>query len=389
MSSPAPCRSPALTDPRPGQGTPLRTALHGRHEQLGARFTDFAGWEMPVRYGSIIDEHRAVREAVGLFDLSHMGELRVQGPGAAVGLAGALVSDPGRLALGHAQYSLLCAPDGGVIDDLIVYRTAATGFLVVPNASNREVVLRELTDRLAGHEAEVLDESMATSLLAVQGPAAAGILQPLTALDLGSLRTYACATTDVAGLPAMVARTGYTGEDGFELFVAWDAGPAAWDALLAQGTRHGLQACGLGARDTLRLEAGMPLYGNELDRETTPLEAGLGRFVHFDRVAGQADFVGRTALEARAAAPPRRQLVGLVMRDRGIARHGYPVRRPGEPQPIGIVTSGSQSPTLGEAIAMAYVPPSDASTGTMLEVAIREAAVPAEVVPLPFYRRSR
>jgi aminomethyltransferase len=196
----------------------------------------------------------------------------------------------------------------------------------------------------------------------------------------------------VAGSPAVVARTGYTGEDGFELCVAWDDGPAAWDALLVAGASHGLLPCGLGARDTLRLEAGMPLYGNELDRRTTPLEAGLARFVHLERGAdppGCRDFVGRVALEAQLAAPLTRKLVGLVLRDRGIARHGYAVRRPGQPEPIGVVTSGSQSPTLGEAIAMAYVPPSDASTGTMLEVVIRDVAVAAEIVPLPFYRRTR
>jgi aminomethyltransferase len=195
----------------------------------------------------------------------------------------------------------------------------------------------------------------------------------------------------VAGIPALVARTGYTGEDGFELFVAWDDGPALWDTLLVAGAERGLLPCGLGARDTLRLEAGMPLYGNELDRGTSPFEAGLGRFVHLDRDADPPEsrrFVAQAALEAIAAAPLPRQLVGLVLRGRGIARHGYPVRRPGQPTAIGLVSSGSQSPTLGEAIAMAYVPPSDASTGTMLEVAVREIAVPAEVVPLPFYRRS-
>jgi aminomethyltransferase len=375
-----------------------RTALHGWHERLGARFTGFGGWEMPLRYGSIIDEHRAVRGRAGLFDLSHMGELRVRGPAATAALAGALVSDPARLAPGRAQYSLICAPDGGVIDDLIVYRTGGSEYLVVPNAANVDVVAAELADRMAGHEAELLDETMATSLLAVQGPAAADILAGLTPLDVSTLRPYSAARAAVAGLPALVARTGYTGEDGFELFVAWDDSPPVWEALLGRGAARGLVCCGLGARDTLRLEAGMPLYGNELDRRTTPFEAGLGRFVHLERDAGpgdggsppaSTDFVGRTALRALADAPRARRLAGLVMRGRGIARHGYPVMRPGSPEPVGAVTSGSQSPTLGEAIAMAYLPPSDATTGTMLQVAVREAAVPAEVVPLPFYRRPR
>jgi aminomethyltransferase len=362
---------------------PRRTALHQLHAGLGARFTEFGGWDMPVRYGSIVEEHHAVRRAAGLFDLSHMGELRVSGPGAAAGLAWALASHPGRLAIGRAGYSLLCTPGGGIIDDLIVYRMAEHDFLVVPNASNREVVAAELGERLAGHDAAVDDETLATSLLAVQGPAAAAILAGLTDLDLGRLSGYAAAETRVAGMPALVARTGYTGEDGFELFVAWADGPLLWEALLAAGAEGGLVACGLGARDTLRLEAGMPLYGNELDRDTTPFEAGLGWAVALDH-----PFVGRDALAAAAAALPARQLVGLILRGRGIARHGYPVARSGDDAAIGVVTSGSQSPTLGEAVAMAYVPPADAATGTMLDIIIREAAVPAEVVPLPFYRRA-
>jgi aminomethyltransferase len=363
--------------PEPG---PLqRTALHEAHTVLGARFTEFGGWDMPVRYGSIIEEHSAVRSAAGLFDLSHMGELWVEGPGAAAGLAAALVTDPGRLALGRAGYSLLCALDGGVIDDLIVYRIGDERFLVVPNASNRETVAGELRARLAGFEASLADETMTTSLVAVQGPAAAGILAGLTALDLDGLRGYTCAEAVVGGLPALVARTGYTGEDGFELFTAWGDGPALWSALLAAGEGHGLVPCGLGARDTLRLEAGMPLYGNELDRETTPIEAGLGWAVQLDH-----DFVGRDALATRQ---PRKHLAGLVVRGRGIARHGHEVRAEGGSEAVGVVTSGSQSPTLGQAIAMAYVTPNLRSAGTMLDIAVRGAAVPAEVVPLPFYRR--
>jgi aminomethyltransferase len=360
-----------------------RTVLHDVHASLGARFTDFGGWEMPLRYGSIIEEHQAVRRAAGLFDLSHMGELRVSGPGAAVGLAGALVSHPGRLPVGRAGYSLLCAPHGGVIDDLIVYRIADDVFLVVPNASNREVVAGELSARLVGHEAVLEDETMNTALLAVQGPAAAAILARETGFDLGRLGNYWAAETRVAGIPALLARTGYTGEDGFELFVAWSDGLELWDALMAAGARDGLAACGLGARDTLRLEAGMPLYGNELDLETTPFEAGLGWAVALDH-----QFVGHDALVAAAAEPPSRQLVGLVVRGRGIARHGYPVTPAGESAAIGMVTSGSQSPTLGVAVAMAYIPPAHAATGTMLDIIVRGSAVPAEVVPLPFYRRA-
>ena len=361
-----------------------RTALHAAHAELGARFTEFGGWEMPVRYGSIIEEHNAVRDRAGLFDLSHMGELFVRGPDAAAGLAGALVSDPRRLVIGRAHYSMICQDDGGVIDDLIVYRLDAEAFLVVPNASNRITVAAELEHRLEGLEATLEDATMATSLVAVQGPRARSILATLTESDLDSLRYYAITRADVAGTPALVARTGYTGEDGFELFVDWDSGPHIWRALLDAGASDGSQPCGLGARDTLRLEAGMPLYGNELDLRTTPFEAGLGRSVKFDR---DDRFVGRAALEARAAAPLAKQLVGLVVRGSGIIRHGYPVHRAGSDEGVGVVTSGSHSPTLGEAIGMAYVPPSDASAGTMLDVAVRGSAIPVEVVPLPFYRR--
>ena len=341
---------------------------------------------MPVRYGSIIEEHNAVRTAAGLFDLSHMGELHVRGPEAAAGLAGALVTAPGRLAVGRAHYSMICQPDGGVIDDLIVYRTDDEAFLVVPNAANSSTVAAELRQRLADRAATLEDATMETSLVAIQGPAAVGILAHLTDLDVASMRDYSLTDAVVAGVPALVARTGYTGEVGFELFLAWHDGPAAWDALLAAGVGDGLVACGLGARDTLRLEAGMPLYGNELDRQTSPFEAGLGHVVKLDR---EGDFVGRAALEQRAAAPLERQLVGLAMRGRGVARHGFTVHRCGEQAPIGIITSGSHSPTLGEPIAMAYVPPSDATAGTMLEVAIRGSAIAAEVVALPFYKRSR
>jgi len=358
---------------------PRRTALYEAHVALGARFTEFGGWEMPVRYGSIIDEHRAVRTAAGLFDLSHMGELRVSGPGAGAGLAHALVNDPRRLALGRAGYSLLCQPDGGVIDDLIVYRLAEDGYLVVPNASNREVVADELRTRLADADAELVDETLETSLLAIQGPAAAAIVGRLTSHPLGTIRNYGVAEATVADRPVLLARTGYTGEDGFELFCPPDAARALWAALLEAGRGDGLLPCGLGARDTLRLEAGMPLYGHELDRETTPIEAGLGWAVKLDH-----DFIGRDAL---AENEPRTQLLGLVLRGRGIARQGYPVAHPGRAEPIGVVTSGSQSPTLGVAIAMARVRPIDAAAGTMLEVIVRGAAVPAEVVSLPFYRR--
>jgi aminomethyltransferase len=360
------------------------TALVDRHRALGGRLIDFAGWEMPVQYSGILDEHRAVRERVGLFDLSHMGEVWVNGPEAPAGLAAALVSDPARLAVGRAQYSMICTPGGGILDDLIVYRLADERFLVVPNAANREVVVGELRQRLAGRAAAVDDASLRTSLVALQGPHAAVLLAPLCDVDLSALRYYAMVEGHVVGQPAYVARTGYTGEDGFELFLDWADAVPVWDALLEAGEPLGILPCGLGARDTLRLEAGMPLYGNELDRDTNPFEAGLGRVVKFDK---PGDFVGRGALEQVARDGPARQLVGLTVRGRGIARHGHDVFLRGHSEPAGVVTSGAPSPTLGMPIAMAYLPPPATQVGTMVEVAIRATRADAEVVPLPFYKR--
>lgn len=368
------------------RAAPRRTALYDAHRQAGARLIDFAGWEMPLEYAGIIQEHRAVRSTAGIFDLSHMGELWVQGPEAAQALAYAVVSDPTKLDVGRAQYSLMVAEDGGIIDDLIVYRTADDRFLIVPNASNAPSVATALEQRLRDSErsASLEDASLRTSLIAVQGPNAWSILEALTDVDLRALKYYAIAEGHVAGTPAWVARTGYTGEDGFELFVDWDAAPALWQRLLEVGAKRGLVSAGLGARDTLRLEAGMALYGNELDRETRPAEAGLGRVVKLDK---EADFVGREALQKAADEGPLKSLVGLQLRGRGIARHGYPVYRPDDQAHIGSVTSGTLSPTLGTAIAMAYVPAEQAVPGTMLEVGVRATRVPAEVVPLPFYRR--
>jgi aminomethyltransferase len=366
--------------------TPMEAAHHSpledRHLALGARLIEFAGWLMPVQYSGILDEHRAVRGKAGLFDLSHMGELFVEGPQAAEGLDYALAGDAASLTVGRSRYTMICAPDGGVMDDLIVYRLAPGRFMVVANASNAGTVSDALTERLEGFRAVLDDRSLTTALIAIQGPLAISILEPLTDVAIESLHYYAIAEGKVAGIPALVARTGYTGEDGFEVFVDVAEAAGVWDALSKAGSRAGMVPVGLGARDTLRLEAGMPLYGNELSRETTPFEAGLGRVVKLDKAG---DFVGRAALARAAAEEPRRKLVGLIMRGRGIARHGYPVYA-GERQ-SGVVTSGTQSPTLGVPIAMAYVAPSDATPGTILEVGIRDGRVAAEIVPLPFYRR--
>ena len=360
-----------------------RTPLTDAHEALGARLIEFGGWLMPVQYSSIIEEHRAVRERVGLFDLSHMGELYVEGPEAGAALAAALVSDPPSLPVGRAHYSMLCTPAGGIIDDLIVYRLADTRFLVVANAGNAAVVSDTLAERLVTFKAVLDDRALATGLLAVQGPRAVDVLGALTDVDLRALRYYAIAEGSVAGIPALVARTGYTGEDGFEIFVDSGLTAGLWEVLLEAVVGHGGLPVGLGARDTLRLEAGMPLYGNELDLDTNPFEAGLGRVV---KLGKPDEFVGRAALERVARDGPPRTLVGLVVEGRGIARHGYPVFS-GERR-SGIVTSGTQSPTLGLPIAMAYVAPGDAEPGTVVDVEIRGVRVPARVVALPFYRRN-
>jgi aminomethyltransferase len=358
--------------------------LADRHQALGAKMTTFGGWEMPLQYAGIIEEHRAVRERAGLFDLSHMGELFVEGAEAAAALSGALVSDPSKLAVGRAQYSMICAANGGILDDLIVYRLADERFLVVANAGNAPLVSDLLAQRIEPFRAILDDGSLATALIAVQGPRSLEIVTPLTSLDLAALRYYGIAEGTVAGIPAMVARTGYTGEDGFEVFVETARAGDLWAALWAAGQPAGMVPVGLGARDTLRLEAGMPLYGNDLDPSINPYEANLGRVVRLDK---PDDFVGRDALRRIAEAGPSRLLVGLTMTGRGIARHGYPVYA-GD-RATGVVTSGTLSPTLGKAIAMAYVAPGDAEPGTIVEVEIRAARVAAEVVPLPFYRRPR
>ena len=310
---------------------PTPTPLLDRHEALGAKIVEFAGWLMPIQYGGILEEHRAVRSAAGLFDLSHMGELVVEGPEAGAALAGALVTDPPSLAVGRAHYSMICAPDGGILDDLIVYRLAEDRFMVVANASNAKVVSDALAERLAGSKAVLDDRSLATGLVAVQGPRSLDILGPLTDLDLDAIRYYGVAEGDVAGVHAQVARTGYTGEDGFELFVDVKAAGEVWDRVLEAGRPHGMVPVGLGARDTLRLEAGMPLYGNELDRRTNPYQAGLGRVVKLGKAG---DFVGpdgaREGRQGRRRPPARRaRAAGAGDRPARLPgpRHGRPDRR--------------------------------------------------------------
>lgn len=366
--------------------TARTTVLFDLHKRLGARMTEFAGFVMPLSYTGIIEEHLAVRRAAGLFDLSHMGELEVSGPNALGLLERALTNSAARLAQGRAHYSLLCTYTGGIVDDVVVYRLGAERYLLCVNAANAAADRAWLADlnRVAG--AGLSDVSEETALVAIQGPRALDILGPLAAIDLPKLPRFALAPAVVAGVPCLAARTGYTGEDGFELFVAAVKAAGLFEALLATGRPFGMQPCGLGARDTLRMEAGLPLYGHELDRETSPLQAGLGAFVRLGR-----DFVGAEALAAEQAAGPSKRLIGIRTDDaRSIARHGYRVLAGG--REAGVVTSGSFAPSFNRPLAMAYL-----SAQAMLEmgeqdglkVEIRGRQVAATQVPLPFYQRPR
>lgn len=368
------------------------TALFEEHKRLGASFTDFGGWQMPLKYSSELAEHHAVRKAAGLFDLSHMGEVRVSGPQAGAFLDYALTGKLSAVAVGRAKYSLITNADGGIIDDLISYRLRDNEYLVVPNAGNAAVVAAELTARAEGFDVTVQDETAATSLVAIQGPVAEAILLDLVPAGQQELVTgmkyYAAApvelNVDGSAHSLLVARTGYTGEDGFEIYVPNDAAPALWQALLAAGADRGLVPAGLACRDSLRLEAGMPLYGNELSLDLDPYAAGLGGVVALSK---DGDFVGRVALEARKQQTPARKLVGLKGSGRRSARAHYPVLKDG--QVVGEVTSGAPSPTLGFPIALAYVDATLSEPGTPLDVDLRGKPEPFEVVQLPFYKREK
>ena len=355
-----------------------RTPLYEKHLALGAKIVPFAGYEMPIQYEGIVAEHRAVRSAAGLFDLSHMGEFVFQGRGAGALVDRLVSSDIAGLAVGQARYGLLTNERGTIVDDVIVYRTADTEYLMVVNAAN---IAKDRTHVLAHLAKDVVfdDRSLETALLAIQGPRAVGILGPKTSADLRGLPAFGVVGTQVAGISATVARTGYTGEDGFEVFVPGSAAERVWDALLAAGGPAGMKPIGLGARDTLRLEARFSLYGNEIDETTNPIEAGLGWTCKLDK-----DFVGRDQIAAKKAQGPSRKIAGLVV-EGGVARHGHEVASGGEV--VGRVTSGTYGPTVEKNIALAYVPAALSKVGTALAVRIRDKDVPATVVKTPFYRR--
>jgi aminomethyltransferase len=359
-----------------------RTPLYDAHRALGARMVEFGGWEMPVQYGGIIDEHLAVRGRAGLFDVSHMGEIEVRGSGALAACQHLTCNDVARLADGQAQYSLLLLPSGGIVDDVIVHRMAADRFLFCVNASNAQRDFEWMKEQ-AGARADIVDRSEDFALLALQGPLATAILARLTALDLRSVPRFHFAEGEVAGARAIVAHTGYTGEDGWEIYCAPQAAPRLWETLLAEGRQEGVVPAGLGARDTLRLEAALPLYGHELNEETSPFEARLGWVVRLDK----GEFVGRDALLRRRAEGPRRLLIGLALREPGVPRAGYVMKSAAAP--LGTVTSGTMSPSLGKGIALGYGGEVEIAPGTPIGVEIRARTVAAEVVSLPFYRRSR
>jgi aminomethyltransferase len=364
------------------------TPLDAEHRALGGKMVPFAGWSMPVQYPTGIQaEHRAVREAAGLFDVSHMGEFHLSGPGALGLLLHVAVNDASRIEVGQAQYSALCTPEGTVQDDLLIYRTGEEAFLLVVNASNREADWAWIAKHAEGRPHLVLeDHSDRTGLLALQGPKAEAILQPLVTapgggpLPLADVGYYRFAPGEVAGVEALVARTGYTGEDGFELYLPWDATPRVWTALLDTGAPEGLLPAGLGARDSLRLEVGYPLHGNDLDRAHSALESALGWIVKLDR---EGDFIGKEALAREKEAGVKRRLVGLRLEGRGFPRPGYPVVAGGAE--VGVVTSGTVSPTQGEGVALARVPVEHAAPGTAVAIRIRDRDLPAVVVRTPFY----
>ncbi|MGP9724350.1 glycine cleavage system aminomethyltransferase GcvT [Corynebacterium sp. AOP40-9SA-29] len=391
------------------------TALHPVHEKLGAKFTDFGGWDMPLKYDKELEEHRAVREAVGVFDLSHMGEVRVTGPDAAAFLDHALVSRLSAVKVGKAKYSMICTADGGIIDDLITYVLADEEYLVIPNAGNAPAVAEALRERADGFDVTLTDQTDDISLIAVQGPQAAAVMLEIveavtdapeasgagqTVQDaVGGLGYYAAFQGTVAGVPAIIARTGYTGEDGFEIFVENGTdgaqATAVWDAALAAGAPHGVRPCGLAARDTLRLEAGMPLYGNELSLQLTPVDAGLGILA---ATKSKEEFVGRDAIVRAKEEGTKQTLIGLVGEGRRAARGGYEIQdaaADAEGVRLGEVTSGALSPTLGHPVAMGYVAAEAAaeggvaSVGSTVTVDIRGKAHPYTVVALPFYTRQK
>ncbi|MCK6550439.1 glycine cleavage system aminomethyltransferase GcvT [Myxococcota bacterium] len=362
---------------------PKKTPLYDVHVAAGARIVPFAGYSMPVQYSGVIEEHETVRKNVGLFDVSHMGEVEIRGP-RALEVANRIISnDVERIVDGQALYTVMCKPDAGIVDDLVVYRMSAEHVFICVNASNREKDFAWIAAQ-AGGDAEVVDSSDDYAQIAVQGPKALELVERLADVPVRHLKSYTFTKGHVAGQDAIISRTGYTGEDGFELYVPSSGGAAVWTALMEKGADLGVKPAGLGARDSLRLEMRFALYGNDIDETTNPIEAGLGWVVKLDK---KSDFVAKDVLTKIKAAGPARKLVGFEMVDRGIARHGYPVVD-GAGQKVGVVTSGTHGPSVNKAIGMAYVPAAMAELGTTIAIDIRGKPTKAVVAKTPFYKRA-
>ncbi|SRR5579883_54161 len=358
------------------------TPLHAVHRALGAKMVDFGGWDMPVQYSGILEEHQAVRTGVGLFDVSHMGEIEIQGREAGRLIDFVTTNHATRLRIGQVQYSGLLYPHGGFVDDILVHRVSDDHYFLCVNASNQEKDFEHIRERNR-FDARIEWTSERYAQLAIQGPRARATLQKLTATDLSAIRYYWFADGAVAGTPARIAHTGYTGEDGFEIYIAPAEAARIWNEVLNAGAEFGIKPCGLGARNTLRLEAGMALYGHEIDASISPFEAGLDWIVKFDK----GDFSGREALIKQKETGVRRRLIGFEMRGRGIGRDGYEVRIGGTP--AGWVTSGSPSPTLNKNIGLCYLPAAEAQPGRAIQIMIRNQPVDAVTVTTPFYKRAK
>ncbi|PYR89968.1 MAG: glycine cleavage system aminomethyltransferase GcvT [Acidobacteria bacterium] len=369
---------------QPASGTLKKTPLHARHRALGARMVDFAGWDMPVEYTGIVDEHMAVRTRAGLFDVSHMGEIEIAGADALKAVQHITTNDASRLSTNQAQYSALTTSTGTFVDDVLTYRLADDHFMLVVNASNIIKDFNWISQNIQGiGDAAAVNTSSRYALIALQGPVAREVLQTLTGVDVARIKYYWFSTGEVAGVRVTISRTGYTGEDGFEVFAPPSAAERVWDAILQAGKSGGVVPAGLGARDTLRLEAAMRLYGNDMDETTTVLEADLGWIVGWKK----EEFIGADVLRAQKASGTSRKLVGFEMLERAIGRHGYDAYVGGEK--AGVVTSGTQTPYLKKAIGMAYLPSDRTAAGTEFEVDIRGRRTKAAVVPLPFYKRAK
>ena len=360
-----------------------KTPLHGCHLALNARMVSFGGWEMPVEYSGVTKEHLAVRASAGIFDVSHMGEIEIAGEEALKAIQHVSSNDASRLKVGQAQYSALMTPNGTFIDDILIYRLSNNHFMLVVNAANTGKDFSWISEQIKGYSAAIVNSSSRYALIALQGPSAIKILGQITEIDLTPIKYYWFSHGEVASSRAIVSRTGYTGEDGFEIFVQPNRAREVWNTLLEVGKNAKILPCGLAARDTLRLEAAMRLYGNDIDETTSVIEAGLEWIISWEKHS----FIGKEVLESQKNTGTKRRLAGFEMIDPGIARHGYEISQNG--LQIGVVTSGTKTPYLNKAIGMAYIPTEQAKTGTVLEINIRGRLAKAQVVSLPFYKRNK